>query len=284
MANDGVVLVTGAGFRSAEGSNDTENIYTSRFYKPNIGACVALEVAMTGRSVVIASSSEAKLSRVRQSILDMCGTATVSTAPVDLSDPSSVQRMVDDLPEGKHVDVVHSAGLGAANYKIPDDNPYLPVERTPIGFPTQEFDAVVTTLLLLVQKVIPRVAEQERTRLIVVGSMSGIRAYPFGYSHASAKAGLHHAVRTLALELNQRGIHVTEVNPGVVDTGLYDNPAVAQASAAASKAFGYTFEGDRIPQMPPREVGRAIAYTLNSAAHVLTINLVPFGQEPHTGS
>ncbi|MEE1928820.1 SDR family oxidoreductase [Streptomyces sp. TRM 70351] len=284
MANDGVVLVTGAGFRSAEGLNETENIYTSRSCKPNIGACVALEVAMTGRSVVIASSSEAKLSRVRQSILDMCGSAKVSISPVDLSDPSSVQRMVDGIPEGRHVDVVHSAGLGAANYKIPDDNPYLPVERTPIGFPAQEFDAVVTTLLLLVQKIIPRIAGQERTRLIVIGSMSGIRAYPFGYSHASAKAGLHHAVRTLALELNQRGIHVTEVNPGVVDTGLYDNPAVARASAAASKAFGYAFEGDRIPQMPPREVGRAVAYTLNSAAHVLTINLVPFGQEPHTGS
>ncbi|MEE1930836.1 hypothetical protein V1J52_22070 [Streptomyces sp. TRM 70351] len=73
----------------------------------------------------------AKLSRVRQSILDMCGSAKVSIFPVDLSDPSSVQRMVDGIPEGRHVDVVHSAGLGAANYKIPDDNPYLPVERTP---------------------------------------------------------------------------------------------------------------------------------------------------------
>jgi NAD(P)-dependent dehydrogenase (short-subunit alcohol dehydrogenase family) len=279
-----LILITGVGYRHVEPATPEGNIFNSPACKPNIGAAIALELAEAGYPVVIVARSAEKLDRVRASVIDRVPAARVIVAPTDLMRLEAAESMVSRLPADATMHVVHSAGLSSGDYTLADDNPYLPVSAMPVELPTLEFDAVVRTLLIVMQTLLPRLRLQARSKVVVISSMSGIRAFPLGYAHASAKGGLHHAIRSLALELNQESIHVTEINPGIVDTGFYDSPSVLEACIGVAKTFGYDVGSDAFPQLDPREVGRTVRLVMEADAHILTINLVPFGQYPHTGS
>jgi NAD(P)-dependent dehydrogenase (short-subunit alcohol dehydrogenase family) len=278
------VIVTGVGFRGQAEEQSAENVFTAAGAKPNIGAAIALRAAQTGYSVVIVAKTESKLELVRTSILETVPSADVLTWPSDLLDSVTIRRLAEGLPSERELDVVHCAGLSAGSYKLADDNPYLPVDKMPIELPTLEFDAVVKTLLVIVQAFLPRWRAQQSSKLVVVSSMSGIRAVPFAYSHVSAKAAIHQAVRGLALELNPEGIQVSEVLPGIVDTGMYDHESVQAAVDRIARSFGYEYKLGCLPQMSPHDVASAVMLCLTSGAHVLSVALVSAGQFPHHGA
>ena len=112
--------------------------------------------------------------------------------------------------------------------------------------------------------------------------MSGIRPFPYGFSHSAAKGGLHNAVRSLCLELNKKNIRIAEVNPGIVDTGFYDNKEIKKAIIKICKTFGYDLQ--EIPKMPPSSVAKAVKLCLTEEAHFLSINMVALGQIPNLGA
>ena len=112
--------------------------------------------------------------------------------------------------------------------------------------------------------------------------MSGLRSYPYGFSHSSAKGGLHSAVRSLSLELAKKNIFFSEVMPGIVDTGMYDNDIVIDTVQKIGKEFGYDY--DEIPKMSPFAIAEIVHTCISSSANILTISVVPNGQWPHTGA
>ena len=114
--------------------------------------------------------------------------------------------------------------------------------------------------------------------------MSAIRTYKNGFSHAAAKAGLHMAVRTLAIELEPENIFVSEVLPGIVDTGMYDNEAVISSVNQASSTFGKEYFPDSLPTQSPFEIGRLIVSILENNSHVLSIRVVAKNQFCMEGS
>jgi short-subunit dehydrogenase len=142
----------------------------------------------------------------------------------------------------------------------------------------------------MVQNFEPIFQRGEETRIVVVTSMSGIRPYMYGYSHASAKAGIHHAVRSLTLELSYRykSVYITEILPGIVDTGLYDSEEVIKSVREIGKTFGFFGENEynqgNFPLMPPSAVAEAIVLALQSGAHILSINIVAHGQFVNIGA
>lgn len=278
------LLITGVGFRGLTGDREVDQVYQSVHCKPNMGAAVALRAAQAGFPCVLVARTLQRLQRVQASILSIVSEADIRVSATDLLDERAVAMLVASLPADAEIDLVQCAGLSAGSYHLPDDNPYLPVEQLPVQLPTAEFDVIVRSLLLLVKGLIARWKKQAETRLVVVNSMSGIRPYPYGYAHASAKAGLHNAVRSLALELAKYNVFVSEVNPGAVDTGFYDPPPVQEAVRIIGRDFGYDYTDRAVPQIPPTAVGDAVLLCLTSAAHVLSINAVARGQFPHHGA
>lgn len=279
-----LVVVTGVGYRTGNDLAPTTNIYEAPAVKVNMGAATALRAVQDGYSAVLVGRAEEKLQRIQDSIRMTIADAEVSYVIADLLCAQDVTRLANTVGDASHhVDLVQSLGLSAGAYRIADDNPYLRVNELPSDLPTVEFDTVVRGLLLLVQSFLPLWQRQPETRLVVINSMSGIRPYMRGYAHASAKAGLHHAVRSLALELAKSNIFVSEVNPGAVDTGFYDSPKVQEAVAEIGREFGYDYSSG-IPQMPPSSVADAVSLCLRSEAHILSINAVARGQFPQHGA
>lgn len=279
------ILVTGVGFRSTTSpSAQHENIFSSATIKPNIGAGIARRLAGDGFPIIITSTTYSKLSSIRTSLIAQYPDAEISCYALDLLDSRAVVNFVNSLPKDRGIDLVHSAGLGAGNYQLPDDNPYQEAPRTPTDLPPLEFDAVVSTLLNLVQALLPVWRAQTNARIVVVGSMSGIRAVPLGFSHSAAKGGLHQAVRSLTLELNPERIRVSEILPGIVDTGLYDPLSVREAVQRMGDCFGYDYPNAELPMMSVNAVADATHLCLTSDAHILEIAMVADGQFPHTSS
>lgn len=276
------IIILGVGFKAKADYNPKENIFETNHVKVNIGAACALQLAEAGHDLIIIARSSEKINRVKNDLLALFPERSIEAKALDVLNAEEVDRFFAGLDADCHYDYVHSAGLGAGAYKIKDDNPYLPVEDIPIDLPTKEYEAVVKSLLAFVKGFLPFFKKQEKSKVIVINSMSGIRPYALGFSHSGAKAGLHNAVKSLTLELCKEQVYFSEINPGMVNTGAYDGDAVIESVRSIGKEFGYDYED--LPQMSPYEVGNAVKFCLESEAHVLELNLVAEGQFPHCGA
>lgn len=275
------IIISGVGFRTELDYSNIGNIFSNEKVKQNIGCAVAKKLAEESYNVILLSKTKQKLEIVQKSLYELTGrNKGIDIKSIDILDSTQIKNFVDSLPHNSEFHYVHSAGLSSGSYDI--ENPYLELEDTPIDLPTQEFRAVVESLLIMSKHLVPRLKTQKVSRMIIINSMSGIRPYPMGYSHSSAKAGLHNATRSMTLELTKDNIFITEINPGMVDTGHYDNPKVQKSIKVISRTFGYIHE--ELPLMPPESIAEVVLLAIKSKAHVLNINLVSQGQIPHLGA
>jgi short-subunit dehydrogenase len=278
------IIISGCGFILTEGYtlSDADNVFRCPNVKINIGTATAFALSEVGYDLILISKTEWKLNRIRQSILEIYPKTNVQVKTIDLLNEVLVKDFISNLPKNIPYDYVHCTGISSGSYNLKDDNPYLAVGETPIDLPTIEFEAIVKSLLIMIQSLLAIFRTQLESRIIVVSSMSSIRSVPFGFSHTSAKAGLHNASRSLALELNKSNIFVSEVMPGAVDTGMYDNEIVKKRIIEMGKMFGYDY--NKIPMMPASSVAEAVKLCLESKSHILSINMVAQGQWPNLGS
>lgn len=277
-------IIAGVGFKYLTNKKLTaeKNIFLDERVKVNIGCAVAKKLVENNLDIIILSHSANKLQMIKDSLLKLFpdSYSTIEIKSIDLLSEESVNDFISKLSNDFDYSYIHSAGLSSGSYNFL--NPYLALENTPNELPTLEYNAVVRSLLLMTKGLLPLFKQQSKTKVVVINSMSGTRPYPLGFSHSSAKAGLHNAVRSLALELTPKNIFVTEINPGMVDTGNYDSPDVIASVKTISKYFGYNYEN--LPLMPPNSVAEGVLLAIQSKAHILSLNLVAEGQFPNDGA
>ncbi|HWZ22076.1 MAG TPA: SDR family oxidoreductase [Cytophagaceae bacterium] len=282
---DRTIIISGCGYKTATGYTLSEhsNVFNDPGVKVNIGSATAQTLAESGYNLILISKTQDKLNHIKKSLVELFPGVAVTVFAIDLLNESEVRQLMPALNNKQTAyHYVHCTGISSGSYKIKDDNPYLSIEETPVDLPTIEFEAVVKSLLIMTQTLLPVFKQQPESRIVVVSSMSSVRSVPFGFSHTSAKAGLHNASRSLALELNKMKIYVSEVMPGAVDTGMYDNDIVKKRIIEMAKMFGYDY--DEIPMMPSSAVAESVKMCLESKSHILAINMVAQGQWPNLGS
>lgn len=193
LAPDAAVVVTGA--------------------SSGIGRATALQLAASGRRVVLLSRSEQTLRAVQQEC-ELRGSVAV-VAVADVSDAGAVGRAFADAEAafGRVEAVVHAAG--ALAYGRFED------------VPADVFDHALATTLGGTANVARSAlqhfhAHGHRGRLVVVGSLLGKIATPYMSSYVTAKWGVHGLVRSLQIEARQTpDIDISLVSPGSVDTPVF---------------------------------------------------------------
>ena len=273
------IVIAGTGYKVNNDFDSSENIFESRNVKINIGCAIAKYLAERGFNLILISTTESKLEKITNDLSFLYPNIIVEYFAVNILDEEKTKIFFNELPHNRIYTYVHCAGLSAGNYKLKNDNPYLPIEEIPVNLPIEEFSTTVKSLLLMVRGFLPFFKRQKNSRVIVINSMSGVRPYPYGFSHSSAKGGLHSAVRSLSLELAKQNIYFSEIMPGIVDTGMYDNDMVIETVRKIGKEFGYDY--DDIPKMNPFSVAEIVHTCIISSANILTITVVPNGQWPH---
>jgi len=77
--------------------------------------------------------------------------------------------------------------------------------------------------LILLRSAIPHLKQHERSDIVFIGSESALRGGRYGSIYSAAKFGLRGAAQSLRHECAGSNCHVGIVQPGMTDTGFFDD-------------------------------------------------------------
>jgi len=252
-------------------------------YKANIGAATAFECAKSGAVVHIIARTESKLKIIKKWIEDSIVDAKVEYSAIDLNNIDSLKKIIDSIPSDLPLYWVQSAGLGGGTVKIKDDQPYTSIDESNEEQLEAELSIIKSTFSLF-KILLPRFYKQDETRICVVTSLAAVRSFTHGAVHCGAKGGLSRFVNAAMLDLDKSNIFLTDIRPGIVDTGGYDREIDKQCGPIqAGRNYGYDYTKN-IFTMPASSVGKIIVDALTLDAHITSINMVARGQWPHEAS
>jgi NADP-dependent 3-hydroxy acid dehydrogenase YdfG len=215
VADDRVLIITGA--------------------SSGIGAATARHAAEAGMSVVLAARSEDKL----QALASELGEDRALTVRTDVTKWEDNERLVEAaLDRFGRVDLVFAnAGFGAARGWLNET-------------PEHWHDMVLTNVLgaaYTLRAAIPAIKET-KGHLLVTGSVAGRRVLP-GSLYSCTKWAVTAMGEAVRQDLNDTGVRVTVVEPGMVDTPFFDNGAGPDA-------------------LKPDDIARAVMYAVSQPPHV----------------
>jgi len=210
---------------------------------------------------------------------------------VDLLNKDSVKELIKDVERLKKeknlpVHLVHYGGMSgvASKVKLPKETVALNPWEIPSEAISPYVEANCASLLNLTQEMKRLFNEQEVSKIIIISAISAIRTKRFHTLDAIQKSAIHAMARSMALDLTKEKIYVTEIMPGITDTGFYDDEETFKAMQIASEEFGYKYDENNFPVFKPQKVGEAVAFVLDIDAHVRELILMPYGQYPHLGA
>jgi NAD(P)-dependent dehydrogenase (short-subunit alcohol dehydrogenase family) len=176
-----------------------------------IGRATALLLARRGARVHVADLQSAAAEEVARAI-EVAGGSAAAHA-LDVSDPEAVEAFAETVfaREG-HVDILHNnAGIGHAGN----------IEATTVGDWQRVIGVNLLGVAYGVQAFIPRMLLQGRPASVVnTASMAGLWPAAKLAPYCASKYGVVGLSEALNAELSKRGIHVTAICPGIIDTPI----------------------------------------------------------------
>lgn len=104
-------------------------------------------------------------------------------------------------------------------------------------------------MVYAIEAVLPSMLERNSGQIAGISSMAGVRGIPFEPAYSASKAAVGAYLESLRSELRQRGIAVTTVFPGYVQTPLLDEiNGMMGADMSGGKAFTASAAAARIMQ------------------------------------
>lgn len=220
---------------------------------------------VTGAAGGLGSELAALLRAEGATVVGLDVTAAEGVAHLDLTDPASITAAAQAA----------AATLGGVDVlcHVAGTQQFGRLETlTPEGLALHL--AVNTTgPVLLTQALLPHLTEA-RGNVVAVTSISAVMGQPYNVAYCASKAGLLLAMRSLAVELADRGIRVNCVSPGGIDTDMVQRAAHALPADVDWNLIAKS--QSVIPgMMPPLDVAEAVAFLASPAAASITgANLV----------
>jgi len=290
MSTRSLIIVTGVNMRPATRffcNTDTEDMLTlDRIsYKLNAAAGAAVELCKRGHLVCLVGRDARNLELIQRNLLPADSRYDV----VDLLDgdaAAAYARKIDRAAREEELGVhlVHYAGISEANVPTPTGTIFLEPWDTPAAAIPDLVGANTVSLLHLLQSLRDVFRRQDRSKVVVISAVAAARTGRLHGLDAIQKSASHAMARTLALDLTKEKIFVTEIMPGMTDTGFYDTDATLNAVTLAAAEYGYHYNGQSLPLFSARKVGEAVGFAIDIDAHVREISLIPYGQWPHLGA
>jgi len=160
---------------------------------------------------------------------------------LDVTDPGQIAAANDLIDgavgEGGLEGLVNNAGVAILG----------PLETIPLDDFRRQLEVNLTAQVAVTQALLPAI-RRARGRIVFVSSIGGRMALPFGGPYHAAKFGLEAVTDCLRQELRPWGIHVSAIEPGSIDTPIWErgeqiaDEVSARAPATQEELYGATIE------------------------------------------
>ncbi|MEU3980588.1 SDR family NAD(P)-dependent oxidoreductase [Streptomyces sp. NPDC026672] len=244
----------------AENLNGTVALVTGA--SSGIGRTTALRLAAAGASVAVVARRADRLDELADEIRAADG--TVLTIAADLTDAAAaaaaVERTVTEL--GRLDTVVNAAGLMLNG----------PTEELTLQDWDRMIDINLRGLLNVTKPAIPHLlaAAQDGPRqvadLVNISSVAGRFAVATTAGYNATKFGVTAFTEALRQEFAQRHLRVSVIEPGRVDTELFDH--------REGSAEGFTAMFGEIDYLQPEDIARAVNFIVQNPRYVAVNEIV----------
>ncbi len=214
-----------------------------------IGRVLALRLAREGARVALVARRADELETVASEIRNAGGEAL--PLPCDVSDLDSVEKTcAQALERFGSVDIlVNNAGYGHHRTFLEWD--IADMERM---MRVNYFGSLYFTKLLL-----PRMVERVRGWIVFMASVAGRIGTPEESAYAATKFAMVGLAEALSLEVEDAGVHVLTVCPGVIRTPFFDEEALKRMPPVTRKQW-----------VEPEALVNAVINSLAKGKHELT--------------
>jgi NADP-dependent 3-hydroxy acid dehydrogenase YdfG len=181
-----------------------------------IGRATALALAQAGAKIIATGRRKPEL----ETLAKQCSGSAIETMVGDLNDA----RFVDELAnKARDVDIlVNNAGILK----------YAPLMDMTDAECQEMFRTNVLASFRVTLAVARSMMARRRGHIIIMTSIAAREVYQLGVIYCATKHALSAFARGLRIELQGHGIKVTEIAPGMVDTGIRagsNHPRVLEA-------------------------------------------------------
>lgn len=219
-----------------------------------IGKACAENFANAGAHLILCARDIEKIREIASALRNQYQ-IEILTCKLDVQDKKAVNEVIDGLPENwRKIDIlVNNAGLARGLEKLHQGD-------------TDDWDAMIDTnvkgLLYLTRKIVPFMLEnQVNGHVINIGSIAGIHAYPGGAVYCATKAAVKFISDGLRMDVVDKPIRVTNVQPGMVET----NFSVIRFHGDKEKADS-VYEG--IKPLTAEDIANIVIFAASAPPHV----------------
>ncbi|MGJ9383334.1 SDR family NAD(P)-dependent oxidoreductase [Salipaludibacillus sp. CF4.18] len=179
-----------------------------------IGEEMAFEVARRGGTPILLARSEDKLKKVAEAIFDETG-ITVPFYKLDVSNTEDIHYTFQHIYEniGMITTLINNAGF--AKFDLVEDADINDIEAM--------FRVNVLGTIACTKAVLPYMLEKGFGQIIFIGSQAGKLATPKSSAYSASKHAVLGFANALRMELHDKPIYVSVVNPGPVQTAFFEH-------------------------------------------------------------
>jgi NADP-dependent 3-hydroxy acid dehydrogenase YdfG len=222
-----------------------------------IGKATAELFAQNGFRLILCGRRHDRLDELKS---ELGAKTEVATLAFDVRDREAVMRAIGSLESPfSEIDIlVNNAGNAHGLSPIQDGDP-------------DDWDAMidgnVKGLLYVSKAVIPGMVERKSGHIINIGSIAGKEVYPNGNVYCASKFAVDALNQGMRLDLNQYGIRVGAINPGMVETEFSNVRFKGDDERAANVYKG-------LQPLRPEDIADAILFVVTRPYHINIADLM----------
>lgn len=225
-----------------------------------IGLATAKKFAEDGQyQLIICGRRQERLNQLEHELKD---TTNVTSLNFDVRDKEAVHKALQSIPEHfKKIDIlINNAGNAHGLDFIQDGS-------------IEDWDAMmdinVKGLLYVSQPIIQQMIKKGSGDIINIGSTAGKEVYPKGNVYCASKHAVDALNKSMRIDLNEYGIRVGAVNPGLVETEFSEVRFKGNKERASQVYRGYK-------ALKPEDIADIIHFCVTRPYHVNIADLVVF--------
>ncbi len=222
-----------------------------------IGQATAKLFAKQGMKLVLCGRRQDRLDTLKT---ELSGETQVHTLNFDVRDKSAVALAIESLPKDfATIDIlVNNAG---------NAHGLDPIDQGSLDDWDAMFDINVKGLLYVSKAILKQMVERKSGHIINIGSTAGKEVYPKGNVYCASKHAVDALNQAMRIDLNEYGIRVGAVNPGLVETEFSDVRFKGNTERATSVYKGYQ-------PLRPEDIADIIYFVITRPYHVNIADLV----------